>query len=142
MRLTSFTDFGLRTLMRLAGEPERTFTTEEIAAEFAISRNHLTKVVRDLANAGFLVTQRGAKGGFRLARPAESITLGQVVRLLEQRQALVECFRADGGACTLTPRCKLRRRLAAAEEAFLGSLDRTTLAECAYRAPRGAAAGA
>ncbi len=140
MRLTSFTDFGLRTLMRLAGEPERTFTTEEIATEFAISRNHLTKVVRDLAGAGFLVTQRGAGGGFRLARPAASITLGQVVRVLEQRQALVECFRADGGACTLTPRCRLKRCLAAAEEAFLAALDGTTLAECAYRAPRRAAA--
>ena len=45
MRLTAFTDYGLRALMRLAGEPERLFTTEEIAREFDISRHHLTKVV-------------------------------------------------------------------------------------------------
>ncbi len=132
MRLTSFTDFGLRTLMRLAGEPERRFTTEQIATEFAISRNHLTKVVRDLAAAGYISTQRGAGGGFRLARPAGAITLGEVVRTLEARQPTAECFRQDGGACVLTPRCHLRGRLAAAREAFLRELDATTLAESAY----------
>src|SRR5215211_1676089 len=111
MRLTAFTDFALRTLMRLAGEPTRSFATNEIAAEFGISRNHLAKVVRDLADSGFISTQRGAGGGFTLARPAQSITLGEVVRALEARQALVECFRGDGGACVLTPRCRLKMRL-------------------------------
>jgi Rrf2 family nitric oxide-sensitive transcriptional repressor len=132
MRLTQFTDFGLRALMRLAGEPQRSFSTGDIATEFAISRNHLTKVIRDLADAGFVQTQRGAGGGFRLARPPEEITLGQVVRSLEQQQALVECFREDGGCCVLTPRCRLKGKLAQAREAFLRELDETTLAECAY----------
>jgi Rrf2 family nitric oxide-sensitive transcriptional repressor len=120
--------------MRLAGEPGRSFSTNEIAAEFGISRNHLTKVVRDLAEGGFVTTQRGVGGGFRLARPAEEITLGQIVRTLEQRYALVECFRTDGGLCTLMPQCRLKSRLAAAREAFMRELDTTTLAECAYPA--------
>jgi Rrf2 family nitric oxide-sensitive transcriptional repressor len=135
MRLTSFTDFALRTLMRLAGEPERLFATNEIAAEFRISRNHLAKVVRDLADGGFIATQRGAGGGFSLARPPQSITLGEVVRALEGPSALVECFREDGGDCVLTPRCRLKKRLAAAREAFMRELDATTLAECTYPAP-------
>ena len=132
MRLTAFTDFGLRALMRLAGEPSRSFSTNDIATEFGISRNHLTKVVRDLADRGFVTTQRGAGGGFRLARSPQSITLGEVVRALEQRHALVECFRDDGGDCVLKPRCRLKARLAAAREAFMRELDATTLAECAY----------
>lgn len=135
MRLTMFTDFGLRVLMRLAGEPDRSLTTKDIAREFSISRHHLTKVVRDLANAGYLVTQRGAGGGLRLARAAEKITLGEVVRSLEARSALVDCFRADGGACALTPQCRLKRHLAAAQEAFLSELDGVNLAGCAYPAP-------
>jgi Rrf2 family nitric oxide-sensitive transcriptional repressor len=134
MRLTAFTDFGLRALMRLAGEPNRSFSTHEIATEFGISRNHLTKVIRDLAEGGFVTTQRGAGGGFRLARPAQSIKLGEVVRTLEQRHALVECFRPDGGNCVLRPRCRLKSRLAVAREAFMRELDSTTLAECAYPA--------
>ncbi len=132
MRLTSFTDFALRALMRLAGEPTRSFATNEIAAEFGISRNHLAKVVRDLADHGFISTQRGAGGGFSLARSAQSITLGEVVRALEGGSALVECFREDGGGCILTPRCRLKTRLSAAREAFMRELDKTTLAECAY----------
>lgn len=132
MRLTSFTDFALRALMRLAGEPARSFATNEIAAEFGISRNHLAKVVRDLADGGFISTQRGAGGGFSLARPPQTITLGEVVRALEARHALVECFRDDGGNCVLTPRCRLKARLAAAREAFMREPDTTTLAECAY----------
>ena len=134
MRLTSFTDFALRALMRLAGEPTRSFATNEIAVEFGISRNHLAKVVRDLADGGFISTQRGAGGGFSLARSPQSITLGEVVRALEARHALVECFRDDGGNCVLAPRCRLKTRLAAAREAFMRELDATTLAECAYTA--------
>jgi Rrf2 family nitric oxide-sensitive transcriptional repressor len=145
MRLTSFTDFALRTLMRLAAEPGRSFATSDIATEFRISRNHLAKVVHDLAASGFIATQRGAGGGFTLTRPPQSITLGEVVRALEG-EALVECFREDGGACVLTPRCRLKAKLAAAREAFLRELDATTLAECAYpaapsgRTPRGSPA--
>jgi len=137
MRLTSFTDFALRALMRLAGEPTRSFATNEIAVEFGISRNHLAKVVRDLADGGFIRTQRGAGGGFSLARSPQSITLGEVVRALEARHALVECFRDDGGNCVLAPRCRLKTRLAAAREAFMRELDATTLAECAYPARSG-----
>src|SRR5262245_32680795 len=143
MRLTMFTDFALRALMRLAGEPTRSFATNEIASEFNISRNHLAKVVRDLADGGFITTQRGAGGGFSLARSPQSITIGEVVRALEARQALVECFRDDGGDCALMPRCRLKMRLAAAREAFMRELDGTTLAECAYPArPRKAASPA
>ena len=133
MRLTNFTDFGLRALMRLAGDPDRLFTTDEIAQEFKISRHHLTKVVQDLARAGYVKTQRGAGGGFRLARPAQDIRLGDVVRQLEQGNALVECFRDDGGACLLKPSCRLRMRLQAARESFLATLNTGTLADCVYR---------
>jgi Rrf2 family transcriptional regulator, nitric oxide-sensitive transcriptional repressor len=135
LRLTSFTDYGLRTLMRLAGDPGRSFTTGEIASEFAISRHHLTKVVLALGRAGFIATQRGAGGGFRLARDPAALTLGTVVRALEEGQAMVECFRIDGGDCALMPACGLKPRLARAREAFLAELDRTTLADCRYRPP-------
>lgn len=132
MRLTSFTDYGLRALMRLAGEPERSFTTDEIAHEFRISRHHLIKIVAVLAEAGIVATQRGAGGGFRLSRVATKISIGEIVRVLEAEQALVECFRSDGGECVLTPGCRLKRKFAAARDAFLHELDRSTLAECAY----------
>ena len=132
MRLTSFTDYGLRILMRMAGEPDRLFTTEQLAREFALSRNHLVKIVRELARAGILDARKGAGGGICLAQPASLLTIGEVVRCLEKRSALVECFRADGGQCSLLPTCRLRHRLDAAREAFLAELDKTSLADCAW----------
>ena len=69
MRLTSFTDFALRALMRLAGEPGRSFATNEIAAEFGISRNHLAKVVRDLADSGFIRPSAASAAGSRWRAP-------------------------------------------------------------------------
>ncbi|MFC4216248.1 RrF2 family transcriptional regulator [Pseudophaeobacter arcticus] len=132
MRLTSFTDFGLRVLMRMAGEPDRPFTTAELATEFAISRNHLAKVMSSLSAAGYLETRRGSGGGALLARSPDRIRLGDVVALLEADQALVECFLPNGNTCTLTPHCRLKSRLGQAEVAFYDELNRSTLADCIY----------
>ncbi len=132
MRLATFTDYGLRVLMRLAGSPEQAISTGQIAREFAISQHHLAKVVRDLGLGGFVRSERGRSGGLRLMRPAQDITLGQVVRHLERRFAIVECFRADGGECVLRQGCRLRPQLAAAREAFMAELERTTLNDCVW----------
>jgi Rrf2 family nitric oxide-sensitive transcriptional repressor len=131
MRLTSFTDFGLRMLMRMAGDPSRAFTSAELAADLGLSRNHLSKIIQHLARAGLIDTRRGGGGGAVLARPAAQIRLGQIIRLLEDGQPLVECFGADGGACSIVARCRLKARLRSAEAAFLADLDRSTLADIA-----------
>lgn len=136
LHLTSFTDYGLRVLMRLAGEPDRAFTTAELAEEFRISRNHLAKVISALAGAGYLETRRGGGGGAVLGRPASEVRLGDVVALLEADQALVECFAQGATACTLLPGCRLKARLAHAKAAFLADLNATTLADCVFRPAR------
>lgn len=130
MRLLASTDFALRVLMRLAATPEAHVSTDTLARELLISRNHLHKIVQYLTEAGLVRTIRGARGGVKLARPASEIKVGEVIRNHEQDQALVECFRADGGACTLLPRCRLRGMLDAAKNAFYRHLDKYTLAEC------------
>lgn len=130
MRLTSFTDYGLRMLMRMAAAPERAFSTAELAEEFGLSRHHLTKIMQRLAQGGIVETRRGGGGGAVLARSADRIRLGALVRLLEESQPLVECF-ATGGDCSIDGRCRLKARLRAAEAAFLADLDRLTLADIA-----------
>ena len=131
MRLTAFTDYGLRMLMRMASAPERAFSTAELAHEFRLSRNHLAKIMLRLRRAGLIKTRRGGGGGAILAHPPETIRLGTVVRLLEEGQPLVECFGADGGDCTIDRCCRLKARLRAAETKFLAELDRSTLADIA-----------
>ncbi len=131
MRLTSFTDFGLRALMRMASAPDRAFSTADLAEEFELSRNHLIKIMTALAQAGIVITRRGTGGGATLARSPDQIRLGDIVRILEIGQPLVECFAASGGDCTITGCCRLKTRLRTAEMAFLCDLDRSTLADVA-----------
>lgn len=131
MRLTSFTDFGLRALMRIASDPDRPHSAAELAAEFGISRNHLTKAMGALATAGFIETRRGTGGGATLAGPAESMRLGDIVAVLERRSALVECLAEDGGVCVITPVCRLKGILAGAKSRFIEDLNRFSLADCA-----------
>ncbi|MFP7674473.1 Rrf2 family transcriptional regulator [Marivita sp. S0852] len=131
MRLTSFTDYGLRMLMRMASAPERAFSTAELADEFGLSRNHLSKIMQQLARAGIVVTRRGGGGGARLARPAADLKLGQLIAVLEADQPIVECFGTGETRCTINTQCRLKTRLRAAENAFIAHLDRSTLADIA-----------
>jgi len=132
MHLNAFTDYGFRVLMMLAGAPNVMFSTHKLAEHLKLSPHHLNKVITTMAKAGFVSTRRGHGGGIRLARPAEGITLGDVVRVMEEKTVLVECFRADGGKCTLGADCRLRDRLSAAQNKFLEDLDTSTIADCAY----------
>jgi Rrf2 family nitric oxide-sensitive transcriptional repressor len=134
MRLTSFTDFGLRMLMRMASAPERAYSTAEMADEFGLSRHHLTKIMQRLAQGGIVATRRGGGGGATLACGPHEVTMGSVVRLLEGGQALVECFAATGRNCTIIGCCRLSACLRSAEAVFLADLDRSTLADIALPA--------
>lgn len=135
MRLTTFTDYGFRMLMRMASAPDRAFSTAELAADFGLSRNHLSKIMQRLAKAGYVETRRGSGGGAILAMPADQIRLGAIIRLLENGQPLVECFAADGGACTIDGHCRLKSRLRSAEATFLADMDQSTLADIALKTP-------
>lgn len=80
MRLTTFSDYTLRTLMYLAAHPDRFVTIAEIAGAYGISSNHLMKVAQHLARGGMVVTLRGPRGGLRLAAAAGTIRVGDVIR--------------------------------------------------------------
>ena len=95
---------------------------------FGISRAHLKKVVLRLAQAGLLWSTRGRSGGFRIARPAAEIGLGEVLRLTESDFMLVECMR-PGGSCAISPACRLPGVFDEAMTAFFAVLDRRTLAD-------------
>lgn len=138
MRLTSFTDYGLRMLMRMAANPEQAFSAAALADELGLSRNHLAKIMQRLARAGLIETRRGGGGGAILAKPADQIRLGAIVRLLEEGQALVECFDPANRKCSIACQCRLKARLRAAENAFLAELDRSTLADIALMPARAA----
>lgn len=131
MQLTMFSDLALRVLMFTHAAGDRLVTIEEIASAYDVSRAHLNKVVNVLTRTGYLAAVRGRSGGLRLAKPADKINLGSVVRTTEPDFALVECF-STGNQCVLTKCCKLQGVLDEALQAFLAVLDRHTLASIAF----------
>lgn len=114
--------------MYLALTGDRRATIQNIASAFGISRNHLMKVVHELACAGYVDSARGAGGGIRLACPPAAIRVGEVIADLEPDFGLVECFR-DGNCCVITPACRLPAMLQEALEAFMQVLGGYTLAD-------------
>lgn len=132
MQLTRFSDYGLRLMMMAAANSERRITIEETARAYDISRAHLMKVAQLLVREDFLKASRGRSGGLSLARPAETITIGALVRATETDFAIVECM-GPGNQCRITAGCRLRGVLGKALGAFLEVLDSHTLAELVLR---------
>lgn len=127
MRLTSFTDYSLRTLLYLAANRDRLVTIQDIADLHVISKNHLMKVVYQLGLSGLVETVRGRNGGLRLAKEPKDINIGELVRTTETDFFMAECFDRSSDTCPLTPNCKLKHTLNDATKAFLAVLDQQTL---------------
>lgn len=124
MRLTLYSDYALRILLHAAKEPEGRTSIARIADLHGISKNHVMKVVNQLAQDGFLTTVRGRGGGLQLARPPDEISIGAVVRRTEP-----ELQAADCASCAIRAGCGLTPILRDAMRAFIETLDRRTLAD-------------
>ena len=129
MQFTHFTDYSLRTLIYLGAQQSMLATISVVAEQYGISKSHLTKIVHQLANRGYIQTTRGKGGGMRLARLPQLINIGDVVRDMEENINLVECFNAKNQNCPLLPTCILKSVLLEARKNFFDTLDRYTLAD-------------
>lgn len=141
MRLAEYTDYTLRVLMYCAAHREERLTIADLAERHALSKNHLMKIVNDLARQGLLATTRGRGGGLRLVEDPARIRIGDVVRACETDFRLVECFDASTNACALTPSCRLKHLLDTALRSYFEALDGATLADIASPAAARAKAG-
>lgn len=124
MKLTLYSDYALRIMIHLATQPGELASIRQIATIYGVSYNHLMKIVQDLGRAGFIETVRGRKGGIRLGRPAQQISLGALIRHTEGSGPLVDC-----GDCLIVTACNLPPVFAEAVQAFLAVFDRYTLAD-------------
>ena len=127
MRLTTYTDYALRTLMYLAANRDRLVTIQDIADAHGIAKNHLTKVVHQLGILGFVESLRGRKGGLRLGKEPAQINIGAVVRSTEPAFYMAECFAPNKNNCRLSSDCILKDTLHQATAAYLAVLDGVTL---------------
>lgn len=127
MHLSKFTDYSLRVMIYLAAKPEELSTIDEISDRHAISKEHLRKIVYNLAQNDLIVSRRGRGGGIKLAKQAVDIKIGEIVRVAEDGFQIAECFKSDGGQCRIMGCCKLNDMFHEALSAFLTVLDKYTL---------------
>lgn len=129
MHLTIRSNHAMRLLMFCALNHGRVTPVGEIARACNMSEAHLGKIANTLAGLGFVETLRGRGGGVRLAKPADQIQVGAVVRQTEMGPCLTECLDPETNTCPLSEACRFRTILGRALEAFLNVLDGYTLAD-------------
>ena len=129
MWLDNYTDYTLRVLMFCAQHRERRVTIAELAQSHSLSKNHLMKIVNDLARHGLLETVRGRGGGVRLLIDPAEVGIGAVVRWCESDFRMVECFDENSNTCRLSPACRLKQLFQRALASWLRELDTATLAD-------------
>jgi Rrf2 family protein len=133
MKLTKASEYGILTLLYLAKQPEGQLNdTARIAEVERIPLSFLIKLVPSLVKAGLIRSHRGANGGLELGRPAESITLRQVIEATEGEIAVNACTTSTPYDCFRLG-CSIHVALKYAQDQFLKALDEWTLASLAQQ---------
>jgi FeS assembly SUF system regulator len=131
LRVTKLADYGIVMLTHIANHSGVTHNARDIASEVRLPLPVVSKVLKMLAREGVLVSQRGTKGGYSLARRPEEITVAQIIRALEGPIAVTECTDRVNGDCGLETRCPVRTNWHRINEAIHEALEKITLAEMA-----------
>jgi Rrf2 family protein len=135
LELTRRGDYGIRAMLALARTPEgRRASVSSIAADHRIPVRFLPSAMADLVAAGLVEGTTGRTGGYRLAVPASTITLLDVIEALEGDPRRTTCV-LRGSPCLVSGACDVHAVFAAAQEALLEGLAATTLAEIVARSP-------
>lgn len=126
--------YALRALLALAkAPPETSLMISEISASQAIPKKFLEQILLDLKHHGLVASRRGKAGGYGLLRPADTISFGEVLRIIDGPIAPLPCLskiayrRCED--CQTEASCEVRRVFAQVADATRGVLDRTTIAD-------------
>jgi Rrf2 family protein len=129
LKLTKKADYGLIALKHLSLlEPAASSSAKEIAETYGIPLPLLAKVLQRLTKSGFLRSEHGTNGGYRLAREATKISALEVIRSIDGPIILTSCF-TEHGACDQSDRCNVREPLRKIHEGILGLLAGITIAD-------------
>ena len=128
LRISKLTDYAIVAMTTLAEAPDKTFSAPGLAAATHLEAPTMAKILKLLAKGGLVESFRGAHGGYRLAQPAASVSMADIIRVMEGPIGMTECS-VHQGLCAQESVCNVRsnwRRISQAVESALGSV---TLAE-------------
>ncbi len=128
-RLNKLTDYGIVLMTYVAGNPHVSLhTAREMAAGTKMHAATVGKIVRELVEHGLLVSQRGVKGGYALARPAETISVADIIDALEGPVGFTECY-STPGCCELETSCTVRSNSQVISRALRRTLEEIRLTD-------------
>lgn len=136
MRLTKQTNYAVRILMYCAANDGHLSRIPEIARAYGVSELFLFKILQPLNKAGLVETVRGRNGGVRLPKPANEITLFDIVKVTEDSFSMAECFDAGEVDCPLIDSCGLNAALRKALNAFFDVLSQYTIDDLVKARPQ------
>jgi FeS assembly SUF system regulator len=132
LRLSKMADYGILMLVQVAGsEVGGLHTTRDLATGSKLPVTTVSKVVKKLVREGFLVSRRGIRGGYTLARPAQDIGMVDVIAALEGPVALTACaaHHSRVGSCDIERTCPARQPWQRLNALLVGALAHVTLAD-------------
>ena len=136
LRISKLTDYGIVMLVHLADRGDgETHNAREIADATSLPLPVVSKILKSLAQESLLTSQRGAKGGYALAREPVEIHVAEIIEALEGPIALMECS-AGPGHCDVEASCRVRDPWQRINQAIQATLERVTLADLAAGPPR------
>ncbi len=130
IRIGRLTDYGIVLMSHVATNPVVDHSAAEIASEAHLPLPTVSKLLRILAKEGLLISRRGAKGGYSLARPAEQISVAGIIGAIEGPVALTLCTTGEHtGDCELERCCPVRGHWQKINRAVRSALEDVTLAD-------------
>ena len=133
MQITKQADYAIRAILFLSQmEPNQRAATSHIAAEKHIPPSFLAKIISQLSIAGLIHTSRGARGGVTLARPAEEISVLEVVEAIDGPIALNQCTFSTVESCPFGEDCPVRELWIDAQNTLVNRLATTSFAQFAH----------
>jgi FeS assembly SUF system regulator len=130
IRLSRIADYGIVLMTELA-RARRSLATPELAGRTRVAQPMAGKILKALTREGLLVSQRGAKGGYQLARQPSLITVAEIIEALDGPIALTACVEVGNGECGIQSVCPARSNWNRINAAIRDALDGISLADMA-----------
>ena len=108
LRISKIIDYGTLVLTHMGSDLDRVFSASELATVLGLGQPTVSKVLKMLCQDELVTSTRGARGGYALARPAEQISVAQIIDALDDQPfGLTECV-AQPGTCSVEQDCHIR----------------------------------
>lgn len=133
IRMNKLTDYGVVLLTTFAREPAQGVSARELSTRTGIPQPTVVKLLKTLLKAGLLVSQRGTKGGYALAKAPEEVPVSAIIEALEGPLAITEC--SVPGICEHERRCVAKPNWEAVNDVLQEALSKLTLAQMTRPAP-------